>query len=141
MVNIDNAIFNLVCELMDINWSVQCIIFSVRIIHTQINLLIRQLTVRSTSHYFLNGSLARLRLLLEGVWNNPSFSCSTIWIIYLSVSSHNSPRSPLALPYGLLSFGFLPQLPSISFSFGGHGSVVILAFLHVIALAYRRVLH
>lgn len=40
-----------------------------------------------------------------------------------------------------LSLGFLPQLPSVSFSSGGRGSVVILAFLHVVALAYLRVLH
>lgn len=40
-----------------------------------------------------------------------------------------------------LSRGFLPKLPSVSFSSGGRGSVVLLAFLHVVALAYRRVLH
>jgi len=34
----------------------------------------------------------------------------------------------------------LPQVPSVSFSSGGRGSVVLLAFLHVVALAYRRVL-
>lgn len=39
-----------------------------------------------------------------------------------------------------LSFGFLPQVPSVSFSSGGRGSVVLLAFLNVVALAYRRVL-
>ena len=36
--------------------------------------------------------------------------------------------------------GGLPQVPSV-FSSGGRGSVVLLAFLHVVALAYRRVLH
>ena len=40
-----------------------------------------------------------------------------------------------------LSFGFLPQLSSVSFSSGGRGYVVLLAFLHVVALAYRWVLH
>lgn len=33
-----------------------------------------------------------------------------------------------------------PPVPSVSFSSGGRGSVVLLAFLHVVALAYRRVL-
>lgn len=36
--------------------------------------------------------------------------------------------------------GGLPQVPSV-FSSGGRGSVVLLAFLHVVALAYRWVLH
>ena len=41
---------------------------------------------------------------------------------------------------GMESEAIVP-LPSVSFSSGGRGSVVLLAFLHVVALAYRRVLH
>lgn len=42
--------------------------------------------------------------------------------------------------HGQASDLHLPQVPSVSFSSGGRGSVVLLAFLHVVALAYRRVL-
>nr|YP_009526567.1 hypothetical protein [Ammopiptanthus mongolicus]AXV54326.1 hypothetical protein [Ammopiptanthus mongolicus] len=42
--------------------------------------------------------------------------------------------------HGQASDLHLPQVPSVSFSSGGRGSLVLLAFLHVVALAYRRVL-